>query len=73
VEPLSTEAVRILPPDRIKKIERESKVYRGEKTMRLNLLFIVMDLLTLLAYPIVFVYGKNRRFSKSKEGFALAN
>ena len=35
--------------------------------MKLNLLFIVMDMLTLLAYPIVFVYGKLRQFSKSKE------
>lgn len=41
--------------------------------MKLNLLFIVMDLLTLLAYPIMFVYGKIRQFSKSKEMFALAN
>jgi len=37
--------------------------------MKLNLLFIVMDLLTLLAYPIVFV----RQFSKSKESLTLAN
>ena len=32
--------------------------------MKLNLLFIVMELFTLLAYPIVFVHGKLRRFSK---------
>jgi hypothetical protein len=25
--------------------------------MKLNLIFIVMDLLTILAYPFVFVYG----------------
>jgi hypothetical protein len=31
-----------------------------------------MDLLTLLAYPIVFVYGKLRRLSKSKESITLA-
>lgn len=37
------------------------------------LLVIVMDLLTLLAYPIVFVYGKLRQFSKSKESITLAN
>jgi hypothetical protein len=36
--------------------------------MKLNLLFIIMDLLTLLAYPIVLVHGKLRRFSKSVEG-----
>lgn len=41
--------------------------------MKLSLLFIVMDLLTLLAYPIVFVHGKLRQFSKSKESSPLAN
>ena len=41
--------------------------------MKLNLLFIVMDLLTLLAYPIVFVHGKLRQVSKSKESTTLAN
>lgn len=41
--------------------------------MKLKLLFIIMDLLTLLAYPIIFVYGKIRQFVKSKEGIALAN
>jgi hypothetical protein len=35
--------------------------------MKLNLIFIVMDLLTLLAYPIVFVHGKIRQFSRPKE------
>lgn len=49
------------------------KVHRGKMTMRLNLLFIAMDLLTLLAYPIVFVYDKLRQFSKSKEGISLSN
>ncbi len=41
--------------------------------MKLNLLFIVMDLLTLLAYPLVFIYGKLREFSKIKEITSLAN
>lgn len=41
--------------------------------MKLNLLFTVMELLILLAYPIVFVYGKIRQFSKSKESIALVN
>jgi hypothetical protein len=41
--------------------------------MKLNLLFIVMDLLTLLAYPIVFLHGKLRRFSKSKESIPVPN
>jgi hypothetical protein len=35
--------------------------------MKLNFLFIVMDILTILAYPIVFVHGKLRQFSRSKE------
>ena len=34
--------------------------------MKLNLLFIVMDLLTLLFYPFLFVYGKIHEFSKPK-------
>ena len=41
--------------------------------MNLNLLFIIMDLLTLLAYPILFVYSKIRRLSRSKENIALVN
>ena len=40
--------------------------------MKLNLLFIVMDLLTLLAYPILFAYGKICQLSRSKENIALA-
>lgn len=35
--------------------------------MKLNLLFIVMDLLVLLAYPIVYVPSKLRQFLRSKE------
>jgi hypothetical protein len=31
--------------------------------MKLNFIFIVMDLLTLIAYPIVFVLEKIRQFS----------
>jgi NADH:ubiquinone oxidoreductase subunit 3 (subunit A) len=41
--------------------------------MKLNLLFIVMDLLTILAYPIVFMYGKLRWFSKLKESIPLTH
>ena len=44
----------------------------GEKSLKLNLLFVVMDLLTLLAYPIVFVHGKLRQFVKPKESTSLA-
>lgn len=41
--------------------------------MKLNLLFIVMDLLTLMVYPIVFMYGKLRRIPKLKESTTLVN
>ena len=41
--------------------------------MKLNLFFIVMDLLTLLAYPILFVHGKLRQFSRSKENITLTH
>ena len=44
-----------------------------EKTIKLSLLFIIMDVLTLLAYPIVFVHGKLRQFSKSKESIPVSN
>ena len=33
--------------------------------MKLKLLFIVMDLLTLLAIPLVYVYSKIHQFSRS--------
>ena len=39
--------------------------------MKLNLLFMVMDLLTFLAYPIVFVHGKLRQLFKLKESITL--
>jgi hypothetical protein len=41
--------------------------------MKLYLLFITMDLLTFLAYPIVFAHSKLRLFSKTRESAALAN
>jgi hypothetical protein len=41
--------------------------------MKLNLLFIVMDLLTILAYPIVFIHGKLHWFSIPKESMPLTN
>jgi hypothetical protein len=34
--------------------------------MKLNLLFIVMDLFTILVYPFVFLHGKLRQFSKAR-------
>jgi len=40
-------------------------VLRGEMKMKLKLLFFIMDLLTILAYPFVFLHGKLRQFSKS--------
>jgi hypothetical protein len=44
-----------------------------EKRMKLNLLFMAMELLTLLAYPIVFVHGKLSSFAKSRETVAVPN
>lgn len=35
--------------------------------MRLNLLFMVMELLTVLAYPVVFVHGKLLQLSNPKQ------
>jgi NADH:ubiquinone oxidoreductase subunit 3 (subunit A) len=35
--------------------------------MKLNLFFIIMDLLTILAYPFAFVYYKLHQFSKLQE------
>jgi len=35
--------------------------------MKLILLFIVMDLFTVLAYPFVFAYSKLHQFADSKE------
>ena len=37
-----------------------------EKIMKLTLLFIVIDLFTLLAYPFVFMRAKLRQFSKAR-------
>lgn len=34
--------------------------------MKLNMLFSIMYLFTLLAYPFVFIYGKLRQFSKAR-------
>jgi hypothetical protein len=82
---LLPERVPILQLDRIKKSGTENKYltdvmmfislryYPAGKTLKLNLLFIVMVLVTLLAYPIVFVHGKLRQFSKSKEGIPVTN
>ena len=41
--------------------------------LKLKLLFIAMDLLTLLAYPIVFVYSKLHQTSKPKRTIFPAN
>lgn len=38
--------------------------------MKLYMLFIAMDLLTLLAYPFVFMHGRLRQFAKAKEVLA---
>jgi hypothetical protein len=48
-------------------------VYQGETTMKLNLLFTAMYMLTLLAYPIVFMHGKLRQLSKSRDSINPAS
>ncbi len=42
-------------------------------TMKLSLFFIAMDLLTLLAYPILFVHGRLRQLSHKTESIALTS
>lgn len=39
--------------------------------MKLYLFFIVMDLLTFLVYPIMFVYGRLRQVSMARETIVL--
>jgi hypothetical protein len=41
--------------------------------MKLKLLFIIMDLFTILAYPFVFMHGKLLQFSKARASIHLAN
>lgn len=41
--------------------------------MKLNLLLLAMDMLTILAYPILFAYAKLRLFSKFREDIAIVN
>jgi hypothetical protein len=41
--------------------------------MKLNLLFIVMDLFTILVYPFVFMHGKLLQFSTVRQNIRLAN
>ena len=41
--------------------------------MKLNLLFVIMYVLTLLAYPIVFMYSKLYQLSMPKESISLTN
>jgi hypothetical protein len=83
--PLLPEVGPILPLGRIKKLVTKNKYlndkmmfisfryYPRERSLKLILFFILMDLVTLLAYPIVFVHGKLHQFSKSKESIPLAN
>jgi hypothetical protein len=44
------------------------ELYQGDMKMKLKLLFIVMDLLTILAYPFILAHGKLRQYLKSKNG-----
>jgi hypothetical protein len=42
-------------------------------SMKLNLLFIVMDLFTILAYPFVFMHSKLFQFSKARNVFVASS
>jgi hypothetical protein len=44
-----------------------------KRNMKLNLIFIVIDLFTIVAYPFVFLHGKLLRFSKARGRVPLAN
>ena len=41
--------------------------------MKLNFLFLLMDVLTLLAYPIVFVHGKLHQYLKTTKLLAIVS
>ena len=54
-----------MKPSAEKQTDREiinRQYFKGEKRMKLYMLFIVMDLFTLLAYPFVFMHGKVDQF-----------
>lgn len=40
--------------------------------MKLNFLFLLMDLATLTAFPVIYTLGKLRQLSKIVEGKSLA-
>jgi hypothetical protein len=61
----------LLKADRFESTEIFSSFRRW--IVRLNLLFILMDLLTLLAYPFVIVHGILRQFSKPKGTIPVTN
>ena len=41
------------------------RIYEGDEILKLHLPFIIMDLVTLMAIPVVFVLGKLRRSLKT--------
>jgi len=41
--------------------------------MKLNLFFVMMDLLTLMAYPFVFVYSRIQQILKSRKEISQAD
>ncbi len=42
-------------------------------TIKLSLLFLALDLLTLLIYPVVYVYNKVCQILKAKDRLVIAN
>jgi hypothetical protein len=72
---LLTETIPILQRYQISKTEKEDKLWKKRRTDReteFALYRFVMELLTLAAYPIVFVHGKLHPYSKSKARVPLA-
>lgn len=41
--------------------------FEGEETMKLQLFFLIMDLLILMAYPVLFALGKLRKFHRKTQ------
>lgn len=42
-------------------------------TIKLSLLFIALDLLTLMIYPVIYLHGKVFRILKAKDRLVLKN
>ena len=48
-------------------VDSSKEIWKGRCVMKLSLFFLLMDLLTGLAYPIIFVWRKLHRLSNFDE------